>query len=199
MISAKSYGNSGVREVQFGDPALLSELDAAGGAALIAGEAREFYVHSVEDEVIYLECPLCGGGGSIYGGNRFYTQACCYLTSEREHGNVSLEVERWTAEHLLAGESIDEVHTTLTGLRSRRTPPRRDYVERIHAILHDARSAGAYKHYLETSDEGSWGDAVQGREYLANEESIITAEEDTEHERAADAVELFAAESGERL
>jgi hypothetical protein len=44
-----------------------------------------------------------------------------------------LEVEQLVIEHLLAGESIDEVHARLTALRKNSTL--RDYVERISAIL----------------------------------------------------------------
>lgn len=171
--------SDGVREVQFGDAKMIAEQEAAAGAALIAGETRTFWVHPVGEDVIYLDCPLCGSDGVTGGGNRFYTQACCYLEAER--GPLSLAVERWTAEHLLAGKSIDQVHAALTALRT--NPTRRDYVERIHAILHDPRTAEKYKQYLEAGDDGA---------------SSVTTEE-TAHENAANAAELSAADQDEGL
>jgi hypothetical protein len=181
-------------DVTFGDRELASGLNVTGAGIRVAGVTREFYVHPVDDDMIYVDCPLCGSHSCIYGGNRFYTQACCYFDRDmgrkpEERENISLQAERWTTEQLLAGESIDEVHAKLTALRSGRTPTRRDYVERIHAILNDTRTADAYKHYLESGDDGSKGAAGQEQGYYANEDSILTAEEDIAHEKAADAVE----------
>jgi hypothetical protein len=186
-----------ILDMSFGDRGLFAKLGVAGGAALVAGETREFYVHRIDDDMIYLECPLCGNDGSIYGGNRFYTQACCYFGRSAESGNISLEVERWTAQHLLAGESIDQVYTALTGLRSGRIPTRRDYVERIYAILHDPRTADLYERYLATGDDGSERVSAGERDYYANEVAILAAEEDEAHERAADAAELSASDPEE--
>lgn len=179
--------DSDVKDVQFNDPKLVGGLDVTGGGILVAGETREFYVHPVDDDMIYVDCPLCGSHSCIYGGNRFYTQACCYWGSEDKGENISLQVERWTTEHLLAGQNMDEVHAKLTALRTH--PPLRDYVERISAILNDPRTADPYKKYLETGDDGSTGDARQELGYYVNEDSILTAEEDTAHEKAADAAE----------
>src|SRR5665213_718852 len=180
-------------DVTFGDPKLAGGLNERGGGVQVAGDTREFLVHSVDEDMIYLECPLCGSHSCIYGGNRFYTQACCYFHVDmgrepEERENISVQVERWTTEHLLAGESIDEVHVKLTAERSGRIPTRRDYVERIYAILHDERTADAYKHYLETGDDGADGCGQQERNYYMNEDYIIT-EEDAAHEKAADAAE----------
>ncbi len=177
-------------DVTFGDPALVGGLDVTGAGIRVAGEIREFYVHPVDDDMIYLNCPLCGSHSCIYGGNRFYTQACCYFDHDIKNpgSDTSLEVERWTTEHLDAGESIDEVHAQLTGLRT--NPPLRDYVDRINAILHDTRTADAYGHYLKTGDDGSMGAAGQEQGYCANEDFVLTAEEDTAHEKAADAAEV---------
>ncbi len=156
------------RDVEFGVPKVANGLNERGGGVHVAGGTREFLVHRVGHDMIYVDGPLFGSHGCIYGGNRFYTEACCYWGSEDKGENISLQVERWTTEHLLAGESIDEVHAKLTALRTH--PPRRDYVERICAILHDERTAAAYRKYLETGDDGS-------------------TEEDAEHEKAADAAE----------
>ena len=91
----------------------------------------DFYIYPRVQDIIYATCPLCGSDGSIYGGNRWYTQACCYF--HVHDTNINLEVEQLVIEHLLAGESIDEVHARLTALRKNSTL--RDYVERISAIL----------------------------------------------------------------
>ena len=186
--------DDGVKSVEFGDPEIARGLNERGGGVYVAGENREFYVHPVDDEMIYLDCPLCGCDSGIYGGNRFYTQACCYFHLDigrepEDQENISLQVERWTAEHLLAGGSIDEVHVKLTGMRSGRCPTRRDYVERIYAILHDERTVSAYRKYLETGDDGSAGAARQERDHCAKEDYIDCIEEDEVHEKAADAAE----------
>jgi hypothetical protein len=173
-------------DVTFGDPKLAGGLNERGGGVQVAGDTREFLVQSVDEDVIYTSCPLCGCDSGIYGGNRWYTQACCYFHVQDK--DISLEVERWTTEHLLAGESIDEVHAKLKALRGK-VPPLREYVERIDAILHDTRTADAYKKYLKTDDDGSTCAARRENAYYANEDSILTAEEDTAHERAADAAE----------
>ena len=123
-------------DVEFGDPKLCAK-----GGIRVGG----FYVYPEDDDVTYIGyCPLCGDDGSIYGGNRWYTQACCY----GQH--CSLMIERFVTEHVLAGESIDEVHAQL---KSNATFARRDYVERISAILGDPRTAPAYKKYLSAERE----------------------------------------------
>jgi hypothetical protein len=156
--------DSDVKDVEFNALMLIGELWAG-----------DFYIYPEDAEVIYTTCPLCGCDSGIYGGNRFYTQACCYFHLDmgkepEEWNNISLRVERWTTEHLLAGEGVDEVHAKLTALRSGNT--RRDYVERINAILHDERTAASYRKYLETGDDGSEGSG-----------------DDAAHEKAADAAE----------
>jgi hypothetical protein len=143
----------------FGDPELAGRKDG-----IFVGE---FYVYPDTEDVIYNWCPLCDCDNGIYGGNRWYTQACCYFIIPDE--DISLEVERWVTEHLLAGEDIDEVHTQLTALRTH--PPLRSYVERINAILNDERTSAAYK------------------KYLAQENDHIRSDPDWEHERAALGVE----------
>ena len=127
----------------------------------VAGEIRvgAFLVYPAGADVTYLRCPLCGSdndGG--YSGNPWGTKSRCYLRPfnlETDMGkDVSLEVERWTTEHLLAGEGVDEVHAKLTAHRG--TTTLHSYVERIDALLNDARTADAYKFYLErtgTMDE----------------------------------------------
>lgn len=181
-------------DATFGDPKAARVLNERAGGVLIAGETRDFYIYPEDEDVIYTSCSLCGDTHSIYGGNRFYTQACCYFHVDmgrepEERENISLQVERWTTEHLLAGESIDEVHVNLAALRGGRIPTRRDYVERISAILNNRLTADSYKKYLETGNDGSTGRAQQERDYYMDEDYIITVEEDAEHEKAADAAE----------
>ena len=119
------------------------------GSVLVAGETRDFYIYPEDEDVIYIDCPLCGRHYSgSYGGARWYTKACCYSDP-----NAGLELERWVAEQLLAGVSIDEVHAELTRVRAAAILTRRDYVERISAILNDPRTADSYKKYLETGDD----------------------------------------------
>jgi hypothetical protein len=133
--------DSDVKDVEFNAPKLTGELWVG-----------DFYIYPVDEDVIYTTCPLCGCDSGIYGGNRWYTQACCYFHVRDK--NISLEVERWVTEHLLSGESIDEAHAKLTALRG--TTTLHSYVERIDALLNDARTADAYKFYLErtgTMDE----------------------------------------------
>jgi hypothetical protein len=182
--------DSDVEDVEFNDPKVARGLIERGSGVLVDGETRDFYIYPVDEDVIYTSCPLCGDTHSIYCGNRFYTRACCYLDAKYKSENIGLQVERWTTEHLLARESVDEVHAKLTGLRGGRTLTRRDYVERINAILNDPRTTDSYKKYLETGDDGSIGGAQQERDYYMDEDYIITAEEDTEHEKAADAAEV---------
>lgn len=134
--------DSDVTEVEWGDRNLYNERPVG-----------DFYICPEDEDAIYTYCPLCGCNSGIYGGNRWYTDACCYFHVKDK--DISLEVERWTAEHLLAGECIDEVHAKLSALR--RHPTMRSYVELINAILNDARTATDYKKYLELgyTDTGS--------------------------------------------
>lgn len=133
-----------VMSVEFGDEALYGGIFV--GSSADPEEPRGFYIHAEDEDVIYTRCPLCGDDGTIYGGNRWYTQACCYFGSLKE--DISLEVERWTAKQLLAGESIDHVHAQLSALRTH--PAVLSYVERISSILNDDRAAVAYTKYLST-------------------------------------------------
>ena len=142
-----------VKDVKWGDSEVAGEIILTGG----------YIVYPAGEDVVYLRCPLCGSTDeSGYAGNRFGTRACCY--PDRRDGDISLEVERWVTKLLLAGESVDAVHSRLTEARSSRldspsfdrTVTQRSYVERISALLLDARTADAYKFYLErtgTMDE----------------------------------------------
>lgn len=137
-------------DVKWGDPALIKDDGFEVGGEQ-SSDGYGFYIHpegTDEEDIYYVCCPLCGDNGSIYGGNRFGTQACCYFHINDK--NISLEVERWVTDHLLAGESIEEVHAKLTALRTH--PPLRSYVERINAILRHERTAADYKKYLVQGD-----------------------------------------------
>jgi hypothetical protein len=136
-----------VQDVEFGDPKLMM-LERELVVGLGMGDDGEGYCIASLDEMeendyllICVRCPLCGDDGSIYGNNRWWTQACCYL-----HNDAGKEVERWIVVHLSAGESVDEVHAKLTEHRT--CPTLRTYVERIYCILHDDRTAADYKKYL---------------------------------------------------
>ena len=152
------------------DDVKWNESDAAGEIILAGG----FIIFP--EPAVALRCPLCGSmddGG--YPGNRWGTTVCCFGDDANGHS-----WECWTARQLMKGGRVDEVYSRLIEVRKpvdwgyldtpNHMPTLRSYVERIDALLSDARTAADYQEYLIFADQ-----------------IPHTDESDAAHDQAADA------------
>jgi hypothetical protein len=169
-LDAEDVGE-GVKDVKWGDSEVAGEIILAGG----------FIVYP--EPFVYLGCPMCGlMDNNGFSGSRWGTTMCCYAD---EIDGISLE--RWVVKLLVSQshththtQSVDEVYSRLIEVRKpvdwgyldtpNHMPTLRSYVERIDALLSDARTAADYQEYLIFAD------------HIPH-----TDESDAAHEQAADA------------
>ena len=145
--------DSDVKDIQFNDVALMSiRRDWTQGEYSDPEES--------ETRITYFRCPLCSDRRVIYGGNLWGTSVCCWDDQETE-----CEFQRLIAEHVKAGQSVDEVYEhvcDLLGRESRRvkTGTVREYVERVRdLVIHGRwteRVYPRYQKYLEDGFTGTW-------------------------------------------
>jgi hypothetical protein len=144
--------------------------DCGWGDHRIIGEVwipGEYYdledAMGVETRTIYCHCPLCGDDGSIYGGNLWGTSVCCWgFDREIERG-----FQRVIAEHIKAGQRVDEVYEHISGLLGRESRRVKvgtvgEYVEWIRDLVIPGRWPERvyprYQKYLEDGVTGTWAE-----------------------------------------